>query len=398
MKKANNIPELRFHSFNDSWVTKAGELVFKTISNKNHNSDLPILAITQEYGAIPRDLIDFNISVTEKSIESYKVVEEGDFIISLRSFQGGIEFSKYKGICSPAYIIIRPTVEIDNDFFKYYLKTPRYIKRLTKNIEGIRDGKMISFKYFSDAQLTFPSIPEQKRISNLFLVVDKKLMELKKKKDLFEKYKKGILQNIFTKKIKFKDENGKEFPKWLKSNLGKITTKVGTKNKDNIQYPIYSISNKKGFINQSEQFDGLDSNKRGYDISLYKIVEKNTFAYNPARINVGSIGYSGNLHNIIVSSLYVCFQTTVDVNDEFLMHYFSTEQFNRAVLNSVEGGVREYLFYENFSMIGFELPSYKEQTKIALFLTKIDLKLKSIDQQIEQTEKYKLGLIQRMFI
>jgi type I restriction enzyme S subunit len=398
MKKANNIPELRFHSFNDSWVTKAGELVFKTISNKNHNSDLPILAITQEYGAIPRDLIDFNISVSEKSIESYKVVEEGDFIISLRSFQGGIEFSKYRGICSPAYIILRPTVEIDNDFFKYYLKTPRYIKRLTKNIEGIRDGKMISFKYFSDAQLTFPSIPEQKRISNLFLVVDKKLMELKKKKYLFEKYKKGILQNIFTKKIKFKDENGKEFPKWLKNNLGKITTKVGTKNKDNIQYPIYSISNKKGFINQSEQFDGLDSNKRGYDISLYKIVEKNTFAYNPARINVGSIGYSGNLHNIIVSSLYVCFQTTDDVNDEFLMHYFSTEQFNRAVLNSVEGGVREYLFYENFSMIGFELPSYKEQIKIASFLSKIDLKIKSIDQQIEQTEKYKLGLIQRMFI
>lgn len=398
MKKANNIPELRFNSFNDSWVTKAGELVFKTISNKNHNSDLPILAITQEYGAIPRDLIDFNISVSEKSIESYKVVEEGDFIISLRSFQGGIEFSKYKGICSPAYIILRPIVEIDNDFFKYYLKTPRYIKRLTKNIEGIRDGKMISFKYFSDAQLTFPSISEQKRISNLFSVVDKKLMELKKKKNLFEKYKKGILQNIFTQKIKFKDENGKEFPQWLKSNLGKITTKVGAKNKDNIQYPIYSISNRKGFINQSEQFDGLDSNKRGYDISLYKIVEKNTFAYNPARINVGSIGYSGNLHNIIVSSLYVCFQTTEDVNDEFLMHYFSTEQFNRAVLNSVEGGVREYLFYENFSMIEFELPSYKEQIKIASFLSKIDLKLKNIDEHIEQVEKYKMGLIQRMFI
>jgi type I restriction enzyme S subunit len=398
MKKANNIPELRFNSFNDSWVTKAGELVFKTISNKNHNSDLPILAITQEYGAIPRDLIDFNISVSEKSIESYKVVEEGDFIISLRSFQGGIEFSKFKGICSPAYIILRPIVEIDNDFFKYYLKTPRYIKRLTKNIEGIRDGKMISFKYFSDAQLTFPSISEQKRISNFFSVVDKKLMELKKKKSLFEKYKKGILQNIFTQKIKFNDENGKEFPQWLKSNLGKITTKVGAKNKDNIQYPIYSISNRKGFINQSEQFDGLDSNKRGYDISLYKIVEKNTFAYNPARINVGSIGYSGNLHNIIVSSLYVCFQTTEDVNDEFLMHYFSTEQFNRAVLNSVEGGVREYLFYENFSMIEFELPSYKEQIKIASFLSKIDLKLKNIDEHIEQVEKFKMGLIQRMFI
>lgn len=82
------------------WEKLNGNAVFETISNKNHNSDLPILAITKEHGAIPRDLIDYNISVTEQSIESYKVVEKGDFIISLRSFQGGIEFSDYKGICS----------------------------------------------------------------------------------------------------------------------------------------------------------------------------------------------------------------------------------------------------------------------------------------------------------
>lgn len=398
MKQQKAIPELRFPSFKSDWVINDGDSVFESVSNKNHNSDLPILAITQEFGAIPRNLIDFKISVTDKSIESYKVVDVGDFIISLRSFQGGIEYSSYKGICSPAYIILRPKIKIHNDFFKYYFKTSRYIQRLTKNIEGIRDGKMISFKYFSDAQLNFPILEEQKRIADFFIVLDKKISELKQKRILIEKYKKGVLQKIFSQELRFKDDLGKKFPEWINTTLGDITNKVGKKNKDNIQYPIYSISNKNGFVNQSDQFEGLDSNKRGYDISLYKIVEKNTFAYNPARINVGSIGYSGKLHNVIVSSLYVCFQTTKNICNEFLMHYFSTTIFNRAVLNSVEGGVREYLFYENFSSIEIKLPSYKEQVKIASFLTKVDEKLNNIDGKIEQIEQYKKGLLQKMFI
>ena len=120
----------------------------RSVSNRNHNSNLPILAITQEQGAIPRHLIDYNISVTDKSVETYKVVDEGDFVISLRSFQGGIEYSNYRGICSPAYIVLKPIAEIDRAFFKYYFKTPKYIKQLTKNLEGIRDGKMISLQIF----------------------------------------------------------------------------------------------------------------------------------------------------------------------------------------------------------------------------------------------------------
>ena len=80
-------PELRFPEFHDDWQVKNGDELFDSIVNKNHNSDLPILAITQEQGAVPREMIDYKIAVTDKSIESYKVVEIGDFIISLRSFK-----------------------------------------------------------------------------------------------------------------------------------------------------------------------------------------------------------------------------------------------------------------------------------------------------------------------
>ena len=127
------------------WKKMTGDALFETVSNKNHNSDLPILAITQEHGAIPRDMIDYYITVSEQSVESYKVVEKGDFIISLRSFQGGIEYSEYTGICSPAYIILRATQRIDHRYFKYYFKTDKYITDLNRKLEGIRDGKMISY-------------------------------------------------------------------------------------------------------------------------------------------------------------------------------------------------------------------------------------------------------------
>lgn len=171
--------ELRFKDENgeefEDWEEENGGDIFENISNKNHNSDLPILAISQEFGAVPREMINYQISVTDKSIESYKVVEIGDFIISLRSFQGGIEYSNYKGICSPAYVILRAKTLIDNTFYKYYFKTDFYIQQLCSKLEGIRDGKMISYKYFSEITLPFPPLAEQNKIADFLTGVDEKI-------------------------------------------------------------------------------------------------------------------------------------------------------------------------------------------------------------------------------
>lgn len=179
------------------WEKKFGNEVFESISNKNHSSDLPILAITQEHGAIPRDMIDYQISVTDKSVESYKVVQEGDYIISLRSFQGGIEYSNYKGICSPAYIILRPAISIDRNFYKYYFKAPSYISELNKKLEGIRDGKMISYKYFSEVKLPYPSLEEQTTIANFLSSLDEKINKVQALLQETEQWKKGLLQQMF---------------------------------------------------------------------------------------------------------------------------------------------------------------------------------------------------------
>lgn len=193
--------ELRFKNDDGKefpeWQFKNGNRLFKTISDKNHNSDLPILAITQDQGAIPRHLIDYNIDVSAKSVSSYKVVQIGDFIISLRSFQGGIEYSDYKGICSPAYIVLKPAVELNRNFYKFYLKTSSYIQELTRKLEGIRDGKMISYKYFSEIKLPYPSLEEQQKIADFLSAIDKKITLTNQQIERSKTYKKGLLQQMF---------------------------------------------------------------------------------------------------------------------------------------------------------------------------------------------------------
>lgn len=179
------------------WKYKKGNKIFRAVSNKKHNSDLPILAITQNQGAIPRELINYKVQVTDNSVASYKVVEKGDFIISLRSFQGGIEYSNYKGICSPAYIILQPSIGVDDDFYKYYLKTHNFIQEMKKRLEGIRDGKILSYKYFSEIDLPYPCVQEQKKISDFINSLDKKIDLVNQQIELTQTFKKGLLQQMF---------------------------------------------------------------------------------------------------------------------------------------------------------------------------------------------------------
>lgn len=200
--KGKTVPELRFPEFqNDKeWDYENGNELYDSIVNKDHYSDLPILAITQENGAVPRDDINYRVIVEKKSIEGYKVVEVGDFIISLRSFQGGIEYSRYRGLCSPAYIVLRKKHnEICDDFYRHYFKSFQYIQELNRNLEGIRDGKMVSYKQFSDIKIPHPSFTEQKMVADCLSSLDDTIKSCEDKISALELHKKGLMQQIFPK-------------------------------------------------------------------------------------------------------------------------------------------------------------------------------------------------------
>jgi type I restriction enzyme S subunit len=193
------VPKLRFPEVREEekWMLKAGNSLFAQIKERNPEPGLPVLAITQEHGAIPRHMIDYHVSVTEKSIESYKVVQVGDFIISLRSFQGGIEYSRFHGICSPAYVILRPRVKGSGGYFRHYLKTDGFIRILTKNLEGLRDGKMISYAQFSDLLLPIPGHAEQQKIAACLTSLDELIAAQAQKVEALKTHKKGLMQQLF---------------------------------------------------------------------------------------------------------------------------------------------------------------------------------------------------------
>jgi type I restriction enzyme S subunit len=184
---------------------------------------------------------------------------------------------------------------------------------------------------------------------------------------------------------------------WVAAIFGDVTTLTGERNKKGTILPIYSINNVSGFLPQSEQFEGVDSNDRGYDTTLYKIVRSNTFAYNPARIDVGSIGYSADLDNVLVSSLYICFKTKKGMIDLFLWQFLQTDMFKEEVRNNVEGGIRRYLFYPNLARINIPCPLPREQQKVADCLSSIDDLIKAETEKLTALKEYKKGLLQRLF-
>ena len=187
--------------------------------------------------------------------------------------------------------------------------------------------------------------------------------------------------------LRFKEFEGE----WEKCKLGDITQNFTRRNKEKIQYPMFSVTNERGFVPQSEQFEGRDM--VGDDIKAYKIIQSQEFAYNPARINVGSIAMYSGKAPCMISSLYVCFKTTQKVDDEWLMQLLKTARLNYCYNVNGEGGVRVYLFYPNFARIRVSLPSLTEQKKIACFLNLLDERISTQNKIIDKLQSLIKGIM-----
>ncbi|MFQ7776521.1 restriction endonuclease subunit S [Streptococcus lutetiensis] len=200
-KKGEKNPEIRFSGFTDDWEQrKAGE-IFKSVSDKGY-TDLPVLSASQELGMILRDEIGIDIKYDESSIKNYKRVKPGQFVIHLRSFQGGFAWSDIEGITSPAYTILdyQEPEEHCSKFWKIVLTSPMFITRLETVTYGIRDGRSISFTDFSTLNLNVPSIAEQQKIGEYFSKLDNLITLHQRKCEQLKELKKFMLQNMFPKK------------------------------------------------------------------------------------------------------------------------------------------------------------------------------------------------------
>lgn len=190
--------QIRLPGFVGVWkYFKAGE-IFCNMTDKSHNGIGVVLSSTQDKGIIPRDKINIDIKYDKESLSNYKKVNIGEFVISLRSFQGGIEYSEFEGLMSPAYTVLKNLVDIESSFYRHLFKSVDFISRLNGLIYGIRDGKQIGYKDFSTMILPYPEIEEQKQIGEILDTATREINLHQQELDALKLQKKGLMQLLLT--------------------------------------------------------------------------------------------------------------------------------------------------------------------------------------------------------
>lgn len=183
---------------------------------------------------------------------------------------------------------------------------------------------------------------------------------------------------------------------WEQRKFSDFVVASGTKNRDNLPLQSFSVSNDRGFVPQDEQFENggtvCDADK-----SMYWIVEPGSFAYNPARINVGSIGYLSTSENVIVSSLYEVFRTDESCDDRFLWHWFKSPLFMKQIEMLQEGGVRLYFFFDKLLLSEIWMPSVEEQRLIGGHFDRLDDLITLHQRKYDKLCTVKKSMLDKMF-
>ena len=186
-------------------------------------------------------------------------------------------------------------------------------------------------------------------------------------------------------------------PAWEQRKFVDFVEASGIRNKDNLQLESYSVSNDRGFVPQDEQFEN-GGTMRDADKTAYWIVEPGSFAYNPARINVGSIGYQSTRKNVIVSSLYEVFKTDHSCDDRFLWHWFKSSLFTKQIEMLQEGGVRLYFFFDKLQKSEIWMPNVDEQRIIGQQFDQLDSLITLHQRKLELLQNIKKSLLDKMFV
>lgn len=406
--KCMNVPEIRFKEFDEVWSENLLEDFFTKVTSKNRKLKYSVvLTNSAEYGIIGQlDYFDFDVT-NRNNIGGYFIVEPDDFVynprVSVSAPVGPINRNRlgYTGIMSPLYLVFKIN-GINKDFLCYYYKTKKWHRfmKLSGNCGARFDRLSISDDKFVKMPIIHPNnTKEQNQICKVFENLDDLIEESTLRLVSLNRIKAASLQSMFPQegetvpKVRFK---GFE-EEWICVLFKEIAYKTGIKNSENLSLESYSISNELGFIPQNEQFENGGTMSKA-DKRMYYIVSPKSFAYNPARINVGSLGYYQGERDVIVSSLYEVFKTSNIVDDLFLLYWFKTNMFKRMIEQYQEGGVRLYFFFDKLQKCQIKVPSLQEQQKIASYFCNLDKQISLQTQHLEKLKQIKAACLDKMFV
>ena len=293
-------------------------------------------------------------------------------------------YKKSDGKLYYAGFLIRANVTTHDPYFVFsQLHTHRYWRWVS--IMSARSGQPgINSQEYSSFPIYTTSIEEESKIAKLLSLLDERIATQNKIIEDLKKLKSAIIEIEYTPNTK------------TTSHIGNVIEQISKRNKNNAIQNVLSVSNRQGFIKQSDQFE--NRNVASEDTSNYKIVEQNDFAFNPARINVGSIARLTTFEKGIVSPMYICFRTQENVAPEYIDYFFESKHFYCEIQKRLEGSVRQCLSFEGLCNIPLSLPSFEMQQRIGKRLFTLGQKIKTETDLLELLNKQKQYLLRQMFI
>ena len=364
--KILNVPNLRFPEFSGEWENCQIANILSIGSGRDYKH--------LEKGNIP-------------------VFGTGGYMTSVNEciYDGETTFIGRKGSINKPFYYNGKFWTVDTLFYTHSFNktTPKFVYCLFQTINWLRYNEAsgvpsLSKDTIEKIKVFIPQLDEQRKISEMLSVIDERIATQNKIIEDLKKLKSAIIEKEYTHKTK------------SNSHIGDFIEQTSKRNKNRAIQNVLSVSNRQGFIQQSEQFE--NRSVASDDTSSYKIVKKNNFAFNPARINVGSIARLTTFDRGIVSPMYICFRTKDTLFPEYLDYYFETKQFFTEIQKRLEGSVRQCLSFEGLCNIPLCIPTIEVQQQVGKQLSTLVQEIKLEIDFLELLQRQKKFLLHQMFI
>ncbi|MDX8190015.1 restriction endonuclease subunit S [Klebsiella pneumoniae] len=410
------VPKLRFKEYTDKWTLSTLSEAAVQIIDGDRGANYPSsddfsssgYCLFLNAGNVTKDGFKFDdvafITEEKDALLRKGKISRGDLVLTTRGSVGNaalynndIYFENIR--INSGMVIIRTQKKISPDFLYEYFKSNFFSTWLSKVAFGSAQPQL-SVKIINELSIYFPESSEQSRIGNFLFAVDKKIALLDKQHKLLRQYKKGMMQNIFTQELRFKDDSGDEFSDWEEVELKKIASKVNTKNRDNSVSTVLTNSATQGIVSQESYFEReivTESNLTGY-----YVVRVGDFVYNPRISSTAPVGpiKMNELTQGVMSPLYTVFRFEKGLL-KFYQYFFESSVWHDYMKSVANSGAR----HDRMNISGADFfdhpvphPSDEEQTKIARFLSTIDDKITTKKAELDKLKTWKQGLSQQMFV
>jgi type I restriction enzyme S subunit len=406
---SNTFPKTRFKEFKEPWVSvRLSEILHEISSGWSPQCESRTVE-GSEWGVLTTTSTTwdgFDEKQNKKLPECLSPrenlrVNEGDILITRAGPANRVavvcrinEQPKYNLMLSDKLIRIITNKNVDNRFLAVYLKQSLLQNYFSSRKSGLAEAQSnISQDIIKKAPLALPDLKEQEKIADFLSVVDKKISLLKEKHALLEQYKKGVMQQLFSQEIRFKDENGNDFPDWKKSNLGEHLIEYKRRSKTENEHEVLT-SSRKGLMKQSDYYSEgriTERSNKGFNV-----IPENYITFRSRSddrkffFNLNTLGITG-----VISTYYPVFRMVNDQNGFFI----ELTRYHKNVFGKYAVGTSQVvLSTTEFLKIKLEFPCSEEQKKISDFAKELDKKIALLSQHVEQTQTFKKGLLQQMFV